>query len=104
MKTKSIFMTTAIIAALGFTSCMTKPMACCEASKTTAAVNESISFTSTCSMDAHHYEWNFGDGSMSTDANPSHAYTNVGTYTVKLMTMSKNGKKDDETSKTITVQ
>lgn len=104
MKTKITVASLLLIGTIAFTSCMKKPMACFDTSKTTAAVNESISFTSTCSMDAHHYEWNFGDGSMSTDANPSHAYTNAGTYTVKLMTMSKNSKKDDETSKTITVQ
>lgn len=104
MKTKTKIASLILLVTMAFSSCMKNPMACFDASKTTAAVNESISFTSACSMDAHHYNWNFGDGSMSTDANPSHAYANAGTYTVKLMTMSKNSKKDDETSKTITIQ
>lgn len=30
------------------------------------------------------YEWNFGDGSSSTEQNPSHMYTQRGTYTVTL--------------------
>ena len=30
------------------------------------------------------YQWDFGDGSTSTAANPSHTYTNVGTYTARL--------------------
>ncbi len=92
------------VGTMAFTSCQKKPTACFDASKTTAALNESISFTSTCSKNAHHYEWEFGDGSKSTDANSSHAYSNVGTYTVKLKTMSMNSKKMNETSKTITVQ
>ena len=104
MKLKITIASVALMATIAFTSCMKKPMACFDASKTTAAVNESISFTSTCSMNAHHYEWNFGDGSKSTDTNTSHAYSNSGTYTVKLMTMSKNSKKMDEISKSIIVQ
>jgi PKD repeat protein len=30
----------------------------------------------------YSYDWNFGDGSTSTDAHPTHAYENEGTYTV----------------------
>ncbi|WP_321506976.1 PKD domain-containing protein [uncultured Methanoregula sp.] len=30
------------------------------------------------------WSWNFGDGTTSTDQNPSHAYTSEGTYTVSL--------------------
>lgn len=85
------------------TACQKKPMACFEASPSTVNAGQSVNFSSSCSMDAHHYEWNFGDGATSKDANPSHSYSNPGTYTVKLMTMSKNSKKMDETSKTITV-
>lgn len=84
-------------------SCMKEPMACFDA-KTSAAINEEISFNSSCSMDSHEYEWTFGDGITSTEANPKHAYSKAGTFTVTLMTMSKNGKKMNETSKSITVQ
>ncbi len=40
-------------------------------------VNESTGGTS--------YFWDFGDGSISTAENPSHAYAATGTYTVKLI-------------------
>lgn len=104
MKAKiKILSTMALVTALSFTSCQKKPMACFDASPTTISAGQSVNFTSTCSMDAHHYEWNFGDGGTSMDANPSHAYNTAGSYTVKLKTMSKNSKKMDETSKTITV-
>ncbi len=87
---------------IALTSCQKEPMACFEM-PSTATVGQAVSFNGACSMDAHHYEWNFGDGGTSMEANPTHTYNNAGTYTVKLMTMSKNSKKMDETSKTITV-
>ncbi len=34
--------------------------------------------------DALKYKWNFGDGTTSKDANPSHTYDKAGEYTVKL--------------------
>ncbi len=36
------------------------------------------------SMQSTAYTWNFGDGSSSTLANPTHTYANAGTYTVTL--------------------
>ncbi len=93
----------ALVGIISLSSCMKKPMACFYATPTTISAGQSVSFTSTCSMDAHHYEWEFGDGGASRDANPSHTYNTSGSYTVKLKTMSKNSKKMDETSKTITV-
>lgn len=36
------------------------------------------------STDATSYSWNFGDGSNSTEANPTHEYQNGGSYTVTL--------------------
>ncbi len=40
------------------------------------------------------YEWSFGDGGTSTLANPSHIYTEKGTYTVKLVVKNSNGCTD----------
>ncbi len=38
------------------------------------------------SENGQYYLWNFGDGSASTDVNPSHIYTSNGIYTVTLTT------------------
>lgn len=42
------------------------------------------------------YAWDFGDGNSSTDMNPSHAFTNAGTYTITLVTSGSNGQADAE--------
>ncbi|MBV7314110.1 S8 family serine peptidase [Shewanella sp. NIFS-20-20] len=47
----------------------------------------SVSFTNTSSDindDIVSYSWDFGDGMMSSDANPSHVFAAAGTYTVSL--------------------
>ncbi|NUM31773.1 MAG: PKD domain-containing protein, partial [Bacteroidetes bacterium] len=48
------------------------------------------------------YNWNFGDGNLSKDGNPTHAYTAVGNYSVSLLAVSAKGCRDSIT-KTITV-
>ena len=48
------------------------------------AVPFTVSFTNT-SVNAGTYTWYFGDGGTSTLANPSHTYTTMGVYTVKLV-------------------
>ena len=43
-----------------------------------------------------NYFWDFGDGAVSTETNPSHEYTTTGSYTVTL-TVTGPGGSDDET-------
>lgn len=41
-------------------------------------------FTNLSSENAKTFEWNFGDGTTSTERNPMHSYAEAGTYTVRL--------------------
>ena len=51
-----------------------------------------VSF-SNFSQNATDYEWNFGDGNMSTEENPTHTYAAGGTYEVDLIASSGNTSK-----------
>ena len=103
MKTKTKFLSKAFVATIALTSCMKKPMACCDV-PATGTHGQAITFSSACSMDASQYQWDFGDGSAaSTDATATHTYAAAGTYTVKLMAMDKKGKNMSDTSKSITI-
>ena len=48
------------------------------------------------------YNWNFGDGGLSKNGNPTHAYTATGNYSVSLLAVSAFGCRDSIT-KSITV-
>lgn len=39
--------------------------------------------------------WDFGDGTSSSEKNPSHRYSNYGEYPVNLLIEDENGKRDD---------
>jgi PKD repeat protein len=79
-----------------------QPVACFTASATTVTAATSVVFTS-CAMEAHHSEWDFGDGASSTEENPSHAFNNPGSYIVKQVVLSEDMSKMDEATQTITV-
>ncbi|GAB4091610.1 PKD domain-containing protein [Flaviaesturariibacter terrae] len=46
------------------------------------------------STGAASYRWEFGDGSISSDAAPAHTYTQTGIYTVRLIATGTNGCAD----------
>jgi len=50
-------------------------------------------------VEPYSYEWNFGDGSTSTDANPIHTYNFEGTYTLTLTVTDNEDNKDTSTTK-----
>jgi PKD repeat protein len=51
---------------------------------TSGTVNEPVPFTNLTNGE-HSWFWDFGDGSISTVENPTHAYLEVGSYSVKLI-------------------
>lgn len=44
-----------------------------------------VTFNSSISNNVSNYNWDFGDGSRSTLANPTHTYATTGSYTVQLV-------------------
>jgi YVTN family beta-propeller protein len=49
-----------------------------------AVNNQPVQFTDQSGNSPFAWDWDFGDGGMSSDQNPSHAYTMTGSYTVTL--------------------
>ena len=70
-------------------------------------VNEAISFKSDGSKDEDgkitSYKWEFGDGTVSNEQNPTHVYTKEGTYTAKLTVTDDKGLTNTVTTN-VTVQ
>ncbi|MED0970739.1 collagenase ColA [Bacillus paramycoides] len=66
-------------------------------------VNEEIQFHSDGTESKNgkiiSYLWNFGDGTTSTEANPTHVYGEKGTYTVELTVKDNSGKESKEQTK-----
>jgi len=77
-----------------------EPVADFSMDKSTADVGETITFTNQ-SENTSTYEWEFGDGNTSTEANPTHSYAAGGSYTVQLIATGDGGS--DSISKTITI-
>ena len=93
----------ALLGAFMFTSCIEQPDALFTVSNTTPTVGENVYFYNS-SLDAESYEWDFGDGSSSTQMNPSHKYYDSGTKLVTLTAYSKKRKKSDVATQLITVK
>ena len=67
------------------------PVANFNATITSGAAPLSVPFTSTSSGSISSYSWNFGDGTASTSANPTHSYAAAGTYNVGLTVSGPGG-------------
>jgi PKD repeat protein len=83
-------------------SCQKTPTASFTTSTTSPEAGEIVRFNNT-SENGESYNWDFGDGGNSTQENPEHTFSNEGTYSISLEVLSKNGKKKDIATSTITV-
>jgi gliding motility-associated-like protein len=64
---------------------------------TYACRGQKIDFRSVSSGASLTFKWDFGDGGTSTLEKPSHSYTAVGNYTIKLVVTDETGCKDSIT-------
>ena len=81
-----------------------EPIADFSANKTNVAVNETVSFSDESSFAPTSWAWDFGDGTTSTEQNPTHSYAEVGTYTVQLTVENENGSDTEIKENYITVE
>ncbi len=68
-----------------------------DAEPTSVAPGQAVQFHDLSSGPVQSWAWNFGDGSTSTERNPSHAYSAAGAYTVTLTTSWAGGATDTKT-------
>ena len=61
-----------------------------------------VQFTN-CSSNSDRYEWSFGDGFTSTQANPTHAWQNPGNYLVTLKAINSEKSKSNSSQVQINV-
>jgi PKD repeat protein len=81
----------------------TAPVANFSATPTSGTSPLTVNFTDTSSGSITGRSWNFGDGSTSTSANPSHTYNVPGTYTVSLTVTGPGGSNTKTNSNFINV-
>ncbi|MEL7271435.1 MAG: PKD domain-containing protein [Bacteroidota bacterium] len=77
----------------------TGPIAVAEATPMSGNSPLEVNFDSSGSSDDEEimsYAWNFGDGNSSTEANPTHTYTQLGTFTAILTVTDAEGLEDTD--------
>jgi cyclophilin family peptidyl-prolyl cis-trans isomerase len=73
-----------LVAAMLLVSCSVKPVATFTVPVEKHVAPVAVQFTNTGVKEGTTYEWDFGDGTKSTEASPRHRYTQSGNYTVIL--------------------
>ena len=69
----------------------TPPVANFTANKTEGTIPLTVKFTDTSTNSPTGWKWNFGDGSTSNDANPSHTYATAGKFIANLTVSNSDG-------------
>ena len=82
-------------------SCEKSPVAVFHTDTLEPEVGQEVIFYND-SRDANRFEWDFGDGYITNEANPIHSFNSTGTYDVKLTAISKDNL-EDKASLTLTV-
>ncbi len=77
------------------------PIASFQVSQNSVCLGTTSTFSDFSTNSPTSWSWDLGDGTLSTDQNPSHVYTAPGTYTVNLTVTNSAGT--DSQSQTITV-
>jgi len=93
VKTDYITVTTPVIA----------PVANFSGNPTEGTAPLTVQFTDLSTNTPTSWSWDFGDGTTSTEQNPEHIYTEVGTYTVSLTSTNEGGSDTEEKEDYITV-
>ncbi|NQU49115.1 MAG: PKD domain-containing protein [Planctomycetes bacterium] len=79
------------------------PTAAFSGTPTSGTAPLDVSFTDASTGSPTSWAWDFGDGTTSTQQNPSHTYTAVGTHTVSLTVTNAYGNDMDEKVDHVTV-
>jgi hypothetical protein len=82
-----------LVLPLFFLSCQSTPEAYFYVDNAKPEVGQEVFFTND-SHKAKRFEWDFGDGYVSNDENPSHIYTGTGTFEVTLTAISRSDQTD----------
>ncbi len=80
-----------ILVLCGSVSAASAPSANFTSNTTNGFAPLSVKFTDTSTGNPISWSWDFGDGSTSTSRNPTHTYSAVGAYTVKLTVTNSEG-------------
>ncbi|PZF74011.1 PKD domain-containing protein [Taibaiella soli] len=68
-----------------------KPVANYSATNPISCPGKAVFFLNNSQGSPLHYQWDFGDGTSSTQTNPNHIYNQLGTFTVKLVAIDSVG-------------
>lgn len=77
------------------------PTASFDATPTSGTAPLTVAFTDTSTGEVESWEWDFGDGTTSTEQNPSHTFTEPGVYAVTLKVSNESGDSSAEIEITV---